>query len=126
MKLIASAIVAAGMPACTPALANLELAKKSNCMACRAQTTKVVGPSYADAAKKYAGDKNAVKALAVRVKAGSGGGVWGQVPMPPNPSVSDAGMETLIKWILAGGKWRPHRGPQGVAPQRSTEQALQS
>lgn len=104
MKLIVAAIVAAGAFAATPALANLELAKKNNCMACHAAATKVVGPSYADVAKKYARDKNAVKTLATRVKAGSPGGIWGPVPMPPNPSVSDADMETLIKWILAGAK----------------------
>jgi len=104
MKLIVTGLVAAGVLTCTPALANLELAKKSNCMACHAADKKMVGPSYADVAKKYAGDKNAVKALAAKVKAGSQGGVWGQVPMPPNPNVTDADMETLIKWILAGAK----------------------
>ncbi|MDQ5881289.1 MAG: cytochrome c, partial [Pseudomonadota bacterium] len=51
-----------------------------------------------------AGDKDAVKSLAAKVKAGTKGGVWGQVPMPPNPKVTDADMETLIKWILAGAK----------------------
>lgn len=104
MRPIVPAIVAAGMLASTPALANLELATKSNCMSCHATTTKVVGPAYADVAKKYAGDKNAVKTLATKVKAGSAGGVWGPVPMPPNPAVSNADMEKLIQWILAGAK----------------------
>ena len=93
MKLTVPAIVAASMLASTPALANLELAKQSNCMSCHATSTKVVGPAYADVAKKYAGDKNAAKTLAAKVKAGSAGGVWGPVPMPPNPAVSDADME---------------------------------
>lgn len=104
MKLIVTAALAASMLASAPALANLELAKKSNCMTCHAVDKKVVGPAYADIAKKYAGDKNAVKELSAKVKAGSKGGVWGQVPMPPNPGVKDADMETLIKWILAGAK----------------------
>jgi cytochrome c len=30
-----------------------------------------------------------------------GVGVWGQVPMPPNGHVSDADINTLVKWILA-------------------------
>lgn len=101
---LATAAAAAVMLVSTPAMANLELAKKSNCMACHAANTKVVGPSFADIAKKYAGDKNAVKTLAVKVKAGSPGGVFGPVPMPPNPGVSDADMQTLVKWILAGAK----------------------
>ena len=73
--------------------------------ACHTVDKKLVGPAYVDVAKKYAGDfKDAAKALAVKVKAGSKGGVWGQIPMPPNPNVKDADMETLIKWILAGAK----------------------
>ena len=104
MKNIAAVLIAAGLVAASPAQANLELAKKSNCMSCHAVDKKLVGPAYADVAQKYAGDKNAVKTLTARVKAGSKGGVWGQVPMPPNPNVKDADMETLIKWILAGAK----------------------
>lgn len=104
MKIIATVLIAAGLVAASPAQANLELAKKSNCMSCHAVDKKLVGPAYADVAKKYAGDKNAVKTLTARVKAGSKGGVWGQVPMPPNPNVKDADMETLIKWILAGAQ----------------------
>ena len=107
MKLIVTAFVAAGMLASTSALANLELAKKSNCMACHTVDKKLVGPAYADVAAKYKGDANAVKMLAAKVKAGSKPGVpgvWGAVPMPPNPAVTDANMEILIKWILAGAK----------------------
>ena len=103
MKLFASILIAAGLVAASPALANMELAKKSNCMACHAVDKKLVGPAYVDVSKKYAGDKDAAKALAAKVKAGSKG-VWGQIPMPPNPSVKDADMEILIKWILAGAK----------------------
>ena len=98
------ALSAAGLLLSTPALANLALAKKANCMNCHAVNQKLVGPSFADVAKKYAGDKSAVKDLAVRVKAGNKGGVWGPIPMPPNPTVSDADMQTLIQWILAGAK----------------------
>jgi cytochrome c len=104
MKSITPVLAVTCLFAVSPAMANLELAKKSNCMACHTVDKKLVGPAYADVAKKYAGDKTAVKTLAARVKAGSKGGVWGQTPMPPNPNVTDADMETLIKWILAGAK----------------------
>ena len=104
MKLFASVLIAAGLVAASPAHANLELAKKSNCMACHTVDKKLVGPAYVDVAKKYAGDKDAAKALAAKVKAGSKGGVWGQIPMPPNLNVKDADMEILIKWILGGAK----------------------
>ncbi len=103
MRLLAITVLGAGILTGTPALANLDLAKKNNCTACHAVDKKLVGPSYADVAKKYTGDKSAAKALAAKIKAG-GSGVWGQVPMPPNPSVSDADLQALTKWILAGAK----------------------
>ena len=83
-----------------PVLANAELAKKKNCMACHAMDKKLVGPSYKDVAAKYAGQKDAVAKLTQKVLKG-GSGVWGPVPMPANPQVSEAEARTLIKWILA-------------------------
>ena len=104
MKLIATALIAAGLLTAAPAMANLDLAKKSNCMACHTVDKKLVGPAYQDVAKKYAGNKDAVKLLTAKVKAG-GKGVWGEIPMPPNsPAVKDADIETLVKWVLAGAK----------------------
>jgi cytochrome c len=104
--LIASAAAVLGLLATTPAMANLELAKKSNCMACHSVDKKVVGPAYQDVAKKYAGDKTAEATLAKRIKGGTaanGGEKWGAVPMPPN-NVSDADAKTLAKWVLGGAK----------------------
>ena len=76
-----------------------ELLKKHNCLACHAVDKKLVGPSYQEVAKKYAGQKDAEKMLAEKVKKG-GVGVWGQVPMPPNTAVPDADIQTMVKWIL--------------------------
>lgn len=103
MKLIATALIAAGVMMSAPAMADLNLAKKSNCMSCHTVDKKLVGPSYQDVAKKYAGNADAVKMLAEKVKKG-GVGAWGQVPMPPNAAVKDANIEILVKWILAGAK----------------------
>ncbi len=104
MKLIVASLIAAtALVAATPAMANLDLAKKSNCMSCHTVDKKLVGPAYQDVAKKYAGNKDAVKTLSAKVKAG-GKGVWGEIPMPPNAAVKDADIETLVKWILAGAK----------------------
>ena len=102
-SIVVSALVATAVLASAPAMANLELAKKNNCMACHQVDKKLVGPSYQDVAKKYAGDKAAEAKLADKVKKG-GSGVWGPVPMAPNPQVSDADIKTLVKWILAGAK----------------------
>ena len=103
MKLIATLLIAAGVMVSAPAMASLDLAKKSNCMSCHTVDNKLVGPSYQDVAKKYAGNKNAIKELSAKVKAG-GKGVWGEIPMPPNAAVKEADIEILVKWILAGAK----------------------
>ncbi|GGC76406.1 c-type cytochrome [Undibacterium terreum] len=91
----AVAIMASGS-----AMANLELAKSKNCMACHAVANKVVGPAYKDVAKKYAGDKTAEDKLVQKVMKG-GSGVWGAVPMPANPQVTEAEARTLVKWVLS-------------------------
>jgi len=83
-----------------PALANEELAKKNACTACHAIDKKLVGPAYKEVAKKYAGDATAEAKLIDKVKKG-GVGVWGQVPMPPNASVKDEDIKTLVKWVLS-------------------------
>ena len=102
-SIVISALVAAAVLASTPALANADLAKKSNCLACHAADKKVVGPSYQDVAKKYASDKTAEAKLIDKVKKG-GSGAWGTMPMPANAQVKDADIKTLVQWILAGAK----------------------
>ncbi|CAN5829019.1 c-type cytochrome [soil metagenome] len=82
------------------AMANADLAKAKNCMACHAVDNKVVGPGYKDVAKKYAGDKTAEDKLVKKVLKG-GSGVWGAIPMPANPQVTEAEAHTLVKWVLA-------------------------
>lgn len=100
MKHIASVLIAAGLVvAASPAQANLDLAKKSNCMSCHAVDKKLVGPAFIDISKKYAGDKDAAKMLATKIKGGSKG-VWGQIPMPPNAKVTPEDAKTLVQWIL--------------------------
>ncbi|PKO62485.1 MAG: cytochrome C' [Betaproteobacteria bacterium HGW-Betaproteobacteria-18] len=98
MKRTLFALLAAGFVA-TPALADQALAQKKNCMACHAVDKKVVGPAYKDVAKKYAG-QDAVTKLATKVKQG-GSGVWGAIPMPANPQVSDAEAKQLVTWVLS-------------------------
>ena len=68
MKLIATALIAASVMVSAPALANADLAKKSNCLSCHAIDKKLVGPSYQDIAKKYAGNAGAEATLIAKVK----------------------------------------------------------
>ena len=94
---------AAGLLLAGPALANLQLAQKNACMACHAVDKKLVGPSYQEVAKKYAGQKDAEANLVKSIKAG-GSGKWGAVPMPAQTNLSDADAKTLAAWVLGGAK----------------------
>ena len=102
MKFAAMLLAAAGIAVAGVAQADAgeDMLKKNGCTACHAIDKKIVGPAYTDVAAMYKGDAGAAAKLAAKVKAG-GSGVWGQVPMPPNPAVSDADMKALIAYILA-------------------------
>ena len=98
--LILTALSAALLTLATAASADQALAQKNACMSCHAVDKKIVGPALKDVAKKYAGDKTAEAKLLTKVKTG-GKGVWGEIPMPPNPQVSDADNKKIITWMLS-------------------------
>jgi cytochrome c len=101
MKLVACSVAALALVVAAPTEASDALAKKYACTACHAiKGPKTVGPTYADVAKKYAGQKNAAEKLMEKVRKG-GAGVWGPVPMPPNPNVPDADLKALVNWVLS-------------------------
>lgn len=100
MKVFVAAAVAAGLLSAAPAFASMDLAKAKNCLACHAVDKKLVGPSYQEVAKKYAGDAGAVAKLAEKIQKG-GSGVWGAMPMPANPQVSADEAKTLATWVLS-------------------------
>ena len=75
----------------------MALLNKNGCMACHSVNTKVVGPAFADVAKKHAGKADY---LAGKIKSG-GSGVWGAVPMPAQ-TLSDADAKTIAAWLAAG------------------------
>ncbi len=75
----------------------LALLSKYSCTACHAMDKKVVGPSFADIAKKHAGKADY---LAGKIKNG-GSGVWGPIPMPAQ-SLSEAEAKTIAVWLAAG------------------------
>ena len=100
MKHILVAVAAVAALASNAAFANEQLAKEKNCLACHSVDAKLVGPGYKEVAAKYKGDKTAEAKLATKIQKG-GSGVWGQIPMPANPQVSEAEAKTLAKWILS-------------------------
>jgi|SRR5579859_7988121 len=77
-----------------------ELFKKNNCVTCHAIDHKVVGPSYEDVAKKFAGQPDAAQTLADAVRKGHVG-TWGVVPMPAHPDMPDSQIQQIVAWILS-------------------------
>ena len=69
------------------------------CGGCHALDQRVVGPSFREIARRYAGESGAAARLAAKVRAG-GQGVWGQVPMPPAAGIPDSDLSMLIAWVL--------------------------
>ncbi len=92
--------VALSAAVASPAFANADLAKQKNCLACHATDKKVIGPSYKDVAAKYTGQKDAADKMAQKILKG-GSGVWGAVPMPANPQVTEAEAKALAAWVLS-------------------------
>lgn len=84
----------------TMAHADEAILKKNNCMACHAIDTKLVGPAYKDVANKYRGQSDAVAKLSKKIIAG-GAGVWGPMPMPAHPQISETDAKKLAAYILS-------------------------
>lgn len=99
MKALALAVALMGVLGSNVALANADLAKTKNCMACHAVDNKVLGPSFKEVAAKYAGQKDAKAELVQSVIKGSSG-KWGAIAMPAN-NVSEAEAKSLVTWILS-------------------------
>ena len=99
----AAATVAPAAPATAkgPNINNLLAANA--CTACHGVKNKIVGPSFVEIAAKHKGKADAQAYLAGKIKAG-GSGVFGAVPMPPQPQLSDADASAIAAWIVAGPK----------------------
>ncbi|MEB2781132.1 c-type cytochrome [Algoriphagus persicinus] len=73
--------------------------KTSDCTSCHMVERKIVGPSYADVAAKYETTEANITLLAEKVING-GVGVWGEIPMPPHPTVSMEDAKDMVKYVL--------------------------
>jgi cytochrome c len=75
------------------------IAQKNGCLACHQLDRKLVGPAWREVGRKYGGQTDAEEKLLVKVKKG-GKDVWGTVPMPPNATVKDVDIRTLVQFVL--------------------------
>ena len=74
--------------------------QKNGCFACHSVEQKIIGPSYREVAKRYAGQADAPAKLVAKVKNG-GGGAWGNMGMPPHPTLKDDDIHAMIDWVLS-------------------------
>ena len=86
-------------PVAAAAQAPTALLEKNACIACHGVEQKIVGPAFKDIASKFAGQADY---LLGKIKSG-GTGVWGSIPMPPQPQLSDDDARLIANW-LAGTK----------------------
>ncbi len=95
---LAATIVSPG--AIRMAHANEEIAKQSGCFGCHAMDEKILGPSFKEVAKKYAGQEGAVTKITESIRKGSAG-TWGNVPMPAHDHINAETAKSIATWVLA-------------------------
>lgn len=92
-------LIGSTMLVANTAIANPDLARQKNCMACHSVNNKLVGPAFKDIGKRYDGQGGAEDKLVQAILKGSSGN-WGAVPMPANGQVNEAEARALVKWVL--------------------------
>lgn len=75
----------------------------SGCMACHGMERKIVGPGFSEVASKYKSRADAKTYLAEKIAQG-GSGVWGAIPMPPQPQLSKPDVEAIAGWLASGDR----------------------
>ena len=76
------------------------LLQKNACTACHAANTKLIGPAFAEIAKKYAGQADGVGYLVGKIRQG-GTGVWGDIPMPAQ-TLDETEARSIADWLMSG------------------------
>lgn len=75
------------------------LLRANACLGCHAIDRKVVGPAFRAVAEKYRGKAHAEATVAASIRNG-GIGKWGNVPMPPMSSLTEAQARALAAYVL--------------------------
>lgn len=79
------------------------LLSKNSCTACHGMTHKIVGPGFNEIAARYKGRADAEAYLTGKIRSG-GSGVFGSVPMPPQPQLAESDAQAMARWIAAGAR----------------------
>ncbi|WP_338846587.1 c-type cytochrome [Massilia sp. W12] len=79
------------------------LLQKHNCNACHSLDQKLVGPAWRAIGAKWKNQPQAAQAIADKIRSG-GQGNWGEIPMPPQSTLSEAELGQIADWLLNGAK----------------------
>jgi cytochrome c551/c552 len=99
----AAAVVAAAPPAAAGGPDVKALLASNSCTACHGVSNKIVGPGFTEILAKHKGRADLEAYLTSKIK-GGGSGVFGAVPMPPQPQLKEADAQAIARWIAAGPK----------------------
>ncbi len=86
-----------------------DLANRKGCGICHADTMRMLGPSWAEIAERYAGKADAAETLFKSTREGSKGSAgdqWGGAPKMgvDAATISDEDLRAVIAWILSDMK----------------------
>lgn len=76
-----------------------DLLNRNACTACHGLSNAIVGPGFEQISARYGKRADAETYLVTKIQRG-GQGVWGSVPMPPQPALSEADAQVIARWIL--------------------------
>ncbi|TSD66243.1 c-type cytochrome [Inquilinus sp. KBS0705] len=82
----------------TPSNKGASLIAGSDCATCHKEHEKVIGPAFADVAKKYTSADE--EKLAKKIISG-GSGNWGNIAMTPHPDLKLDDAKEMVKYILS-------------------------
>lgn len=71
----------------------------TGCFTCHKAKEKLIGPSFAEIAKRYANRIESVELIAKKILMGTQGS-WGDQIMPAHPNITQEEANQIVKWIL--------------------------
>lgn len=78
----------------------ISLINNGDCKACHSVKEKMLGPAFKDVALKYKGNSTAMATISKKIISG-GSGTWGDASMPAHPTLADADVKSMVKYILS-------------------------
>lgn len=75
----------------------------SDCAACHKAADRKRGPAFQDIAARYPMNSTYIDILAKRIVLGTRG-AWGNVVMPPHPTISEEDAKTMVMYILSSDR----------------------